>query len=409
MEYITGINPDNYNPTYFNILESIEYEMLVYEHMTVFENYFDVVEEDTAGTSYTKPKGLGQRLWGAIRRKNPDGKETKGSAFMDKIKTYFKIVREKIKEILTKFMQKVDELFGLNQKFIKERLYLLRGVDGDFWDGATVTIYPYNVNLDATIYTTFQCPEIDSKSNQLKTWMGEGGTKEEFIIKHFKKVMDCAGEKDGFKEAAKNFFRGTKNSQDKMFQYTKNDANIQASKAYVYLASYKDKTARIIRDQMTKLSGGMERVERDFENNKMMDYVNESWYTVYEEIQKVDPGKAGVSNGTTQIEGENGKEGVEPGSENKVGTHIFTRMRDYGNILMTLQTAQMTIAEEYYFAAISVLKHLYSAADKQGYLNKEKAREKQNEHDKMVADQKEAARNGRSGKKVLDTATSKAV
>jgi hypothetical protein len=84
-------------------------------------------------------------------------------------------------------------------------------------------------------------------------------------------------------------------------------------------------------------------------------------------------------------------------------------MRDYGNILMTLQTAQMTIAEEYYFAAISVLKHLYSAADKQGYLNKEKAREKQNEHDKMVADQKEAARNGRSGKKVLDTATSKAV
>lgn len=401
MEYITGINQEYYNPTYFNILESIEYEMLVYEHMTVMDSYFDVVTEEVAGTTYTKPKNMGQRLWGAIRNRNADGKETKGSAFLNKMKEYFKIMREKIKEILRKFMQKVDELFGLNQKFIKERLYLLRGVDKKFWDGATVTIYPYNVNLDATIYTTFQCPEIDSKSNQLKTLMTEGGTKEEFIAKHFKKVMDCAGEKDGFKEAAKNFFRGTKNSADKMFQYTKNDANIQASKAYVYLASYKDKTAKIIRDQMTKLNGGMERVERDFENNKIMDYINESWYATYEEVQKVDAKDA--KNGTTEIEGENGKEGVVNGSENKTGTRVFNRMRDYGNILLTLQTAQMTIAEEYYFAAISVLKHLYNAADKQGFLNKEKARDEQNKHDQMVADQKDAVNNGKNGENIIKT------
>ena len=405
MEYITGINQEYYNPTYFNILESIEYEMLVYEHMTVMDSYFDVVTEEVADTTYTKPKGMGQRLWGAIRNKNADGKETKGSAFLNKMKEYFKIMREKIKEILRKFMQKVDELFGLNQKFIKERLYLLRGVDKKFWKGATVTIYPYNVNLDATIYTTFQCPEIDSKSNQLKTWMTEGGTKEEFIAKHFKKVMDCAGEKDGFKEAAKNFFRGTKNSADKMFQYTENDANIQASKAYVYLASYKDKTAKIIRDQMTKLNGGMERVERDFENNKIMDYINENWYVTYEEIQKVDAKDA--TNGTTQIEGENGKEGVANGSENKTGTRVFNRMRDYGNILLTLQTAQMTIAEEYYFAAISVLKHLYNAADKQGFLNKEKARNEQNKHDQMVADQKASVKNAKNAPNMSDTTAPK--
>jgi cysteinyl-tRNA synthetase len=113
MEYITGISQEYYNPTYFNILESIEYEMLVYEHMTVMDSYFDIVTEEVADTTYTKPKGMGQRLWGAIRNKNADGKETKGSAFLNKMKEYFKIMREKIKEILRKFMQKVDELFGL--------------------------------------------------------------------------------------------------------------------------------------------------------------------------------------------------------------------------------------------------------------------------------------------------------
>ena len=82
-------------------------------------------------------------------------------------------------------------------------------------------------------------------------------------------------------------------------------------------------------------------------------------------------------------------------------------MRDYGNILLTLQTAQMTIAEEYYFAAISVLKHLYNAADKQGFLNKEKARNEQNKHDQMVADQKASVKNAKNAPNMSDTTAPK--
>ena len=411
MNYITAISPDFYNPTYFNILESMEYELMAYEHQCMMESFNEVLLEadDMAGTAYQKPRGLAGRIYDSVKskvkNKNGDQQLTKGQAFMQKIKTYFKIIRDKLKIILRKFMDKVDELFKLNQKFITERLYLLMGVDDKFWSGATITLYHYNrAALDSTIYTLFQCPEIDSKSAALKKLLSEKGTHDEFIKNHFHKILQHAGPKDGLKEAAKNFFRGTKSSEDKMTQFTKNDAKTQAEWSYTYLKAYKDKTARNIRDAITKLNRSMERVEKDFSTNKMIDYIQEGFISVYEETKPAPTtGDSKPINGSVQYTNGNGLTAVDPKDANHTGTEVFSRVKDYGNILMTLHTAQMTIAEEYYFSSIHVLKQLYKLADDQGFLNKEKAEAGRKELNKQAEAKSEAKKNGKNGENILKT------
>lgn len=416
MNYITAISPDFYNPTYFNILESMEYELLAYEHQCMMEAFNEVLIEadEVAGTTYKKPDGILKKIKNGIKSKvtNDDGSKplTKGQAFMQRMKAWFKLIKDKLKVILRKFMDKVDELFKLNDKFIKERLYWVTGIDRDFWKGATVTIYNYNrVDLDKTIYTIFQCPEIDANNSTLKQWMAEDGSKEDFINKHFKKVMDCAGPKDGFKEAAKNYFRGTKNGEAKMHQLTEGDAQKRAEWCFNYLQSYKDKTARNIRDAITKLHGAIDRVEKDFTTDKMIKYMDnqssttEHWVPIYEADIQVNVRNSSVTNGSANVQNANGIGAVKQGGENHTGTELFNKVHNYGDILMVLHTAQMTIAEEYYFASIHVLKSLYKLADDQGFLNKMKAEQEKKKLVKQGESKAEANENGKNGENIIKT------
>jgi hypothetical protein len=394
MNYITSISPDFYNPTYFNILESMEYELITYDHQCVMEVFNNAILEadGLAGdATYAKHDGKLKSMWKGITSKatNPDGSKplTKGQAFIRRMQQYFSIMKQKIKLLLRKFMDKVDELFKLNDKFIRERLHWLKGVDDDFWDGASVTLFDYpEERLNNTIYSIFGCPEIDPKNSTLRQWMMEPGTREEFIDKHFTKVIRCKGPKDGFKEAAKNFFRGNTTSEAKMKVFEgKNDCKKKAEWCYVYLKSYKDKTAHNIRDQLSKINGSMDRVEKDFMTDKMVEYVDnksamESYNAILEKITTIPSGTDSRSDskaktGDVEYKDANGLGTVQQGGENHTGTRLFEKVKAYGEILLTLQTAQMTVAEEFYFASIHALKHLYKLADDHGFLNKMKADE----------------------------------
>ena len=418
MNYITAISPDFYNPTYFNILESMEYELIAYDHQCMMEAFNEVLLEaestasDTAmggDANYAKPDSKLKSAWKAVTSKvtNADGSKplTKGQAFIRRMQKYFTIIKQKIKLLLRKFMDKVDELFKLNDKFIRERLYWLNGIDDDFWDGASVTLFDYPENrLNNTIYTIFGCPEIDSKNSQLRQWMMEKGTREEFIEKHFKDIIHCKGPKDGFKEAAKNYFRGNTTSEAKLKQFSgKDHCKNKAKWCYLYLKSYKDKTAHNIRDQLSKINGAMDRVEKDFMTDKAMQYVDKSNATeaydpIWETITNIPSGTdsrsdAKARSGDVEYKDANGLGAVQQGGENHTGTKLFEKVKAYGEILLTIQTAQMTVAEECYFASIHALKHLYKLADDHGFLNKMKADEEKkklikqkNDNDELVKD-----------------------
>ena len=372
MEYITMSPNSCYNPDYFNLLEQMEYELLLAEHIAITEAFSEILE-DAHEVNDVQKSSAAQKL--GVLKNRMFGKNgiAKGQTFFNRINQYFTIIINKIKEIGQKFMGKVNELFKLNDKFIKEKLYLLKHVDGDFWKTIEITTYPYKKGLlNDNIYGIFGVPEVDAKNKQLQEMLSENITKDEFVTKHFEKIERCKGPKDGLNEGAKNFFRGINGSEAKMTKYTGDDAKDKCIDAIDYLANYKTSTAQAINNHIKNLEGAMTRAKKDFETDKTNEYMakKEAYTPVDEGQQKVDATRTQVSD----ADGINhGGDLNKPGGENNTGSRVFAKMKEYGNIIMLLHTAQMTVAEEYYYASLAILKSVYSKADKQGAIHREEA------------------------------------
>ena len=396
MTYITAPMNECYNPTYFNILEHMEYELLAYEQATLMESYFEGITEadeppSQPGASYDNRGSVRRGISTAndVRHKignklfGSGEKLTKGQAFMRRIKEFFRILKEKIKQIVQAFMQKVDELFKLNDKFIRERLLMITGInDTDFWDRITVDIWNYSTDrLKKSPYAAFNLPRIDSKSVTLKNMLSFKGTEEEFDKTFFKVILQHKGDKDGFKEACKNFFREAKSTDDKMDHLSGNKAKDRCIHMAAYLRDYKESYAKPIRNAISEFNGAAERVDRDFEGGKLADYLKEAYYPMFEQDQE--PNRPGV-----HMDGANSGSETNARGAAQSGTETFNRMQHYVQRLFMYETARMTIAEEFYFAALRILKYVYSNAEKHGKFNKQQYNQfKQGEEEKKTAQQ----------------------
>ena len=412
MEYIT-INPRSYyNPDYFNILEQLEYELLLYEHMAITEAFTEVLE-DVHGVSSVQQQSAPSKLRALANRTFGEKNAAKGQTFFNRIHQYFTLIITKIKEITQKFMNKVNELVKANDNFVKNKLHLLDHVDGDFWKTVEITTYPYKKDLlNDNIYGIFSVPRIDANNNTLKEMLSDTSTKEELLATYFKKLERYQGPNEGIKEAAKNFFRGVDSSDAKMVKYTGDDAQKRCTWMRDYLQSYKTSTAQAIQNHMKELQGATERAQKDFETNKLVEYSakKESYIPSLEAQVKVDPSKTNDRNGTVSDTDDlyRGAEQNKPGGENNTGNRIFSRMKDYENILMALHTAQMTIAEEYYYASLNILRGVYNKAEKQGNLDvkaADKAKQQEDadkarENVKARQEIKKAVKNGSKGNPV---------
>lgn len=389
MTSIIAASPEFYTQDYFNILEQYEYDCLFLEYTTVIIESFDpVIEELNGDLSYNKRSRF-QRFKDKVNQMRTKGsdKTTKGEAFSDKIKTWFKFIGERLREIIQKFVDKVDELFSINKKFIEEQGHNVVGVDDKFWADVKITVYPYDkVRIQKTIYENFDIPKIDSKGDKLRKVMAYD-SKDDMIQNEFKAILKYKDQKDSFTDAVKKYYRNVKGINGDLVQLEGSHAKAYAIEAYNYVKTYKEYTAKTIRDSITELKGAMERINRDFQNNKLADYISENAIPVIEEND-------GMTNGAVQsaTDSENGSTLVNNKDAGHVGTRAFARIKQYSDILMQLLTAKMTIAEEYYFASIHVLKALFSKARKEGYIDYDKAKAALDQANETSANKKAAAK-----------------
>ena len=360
MDFITAVSPDFYNPEYFNLLEQFEYDQL-YSDMTyiISESYSPVLEDDN-GTVST----------GKVKKEEPEKLATKSSLFLQRIKDFFKKVIELIKKVIRKFVDKADEYFKINEYFLKNQANAIATVKNIlFWKKVNVTLYDYDLtNLGKTVYQMLNIPKIDERGNKLKEIATFDGTEDELKGKYFNPITRLQSTDDiGFKEAAKLYFRGVRSNQTKPVTISGMAAKDKVIKLLYYAQSYKDSYAKKIRDSLSDLEGGLGRVKTQVERNEFAAYVLSEAYEPSMEAKQ-------PANGTVNAPGAHGDSLSSRKVKNKVGNQVFTRIQQYGNILITLHTAQMTVAEEAYLCAIHILKKIYSMARDQGYINVEKAK-----------------------------------
>ena len=356
----------------------MEYELMLYEQSTFMESYCEgLMEADndqpsqpgvsydnrgtvrkTAGALNDARHAIGRKLFGS------DEHLTRGQAFMRRMKEFFTVIKQKMKQIIQAFMQKVDELFKLNDKFIRERLTMIKGINDDkFWSTVNIDIWDYDeASLKKNAHGLFGVPRLDAKSYALSQLLNFKGTNEQFDQEFFGKIMDHCGSEDSFKEGCKNFFRKAKSSTDKMKHYNGGAAKEHCLHMAEFLQNYKESYAKPIRDSVSELEGAVGRVERDFMNGKFVEYSEqkESYMPVIEREDQTQPQRAGV-----HVEGKDANSMTNNRGAAQSGTEEFNRLQHYGQRLLTIDTARMTIAEEYYFAALRILKSIYSAAEQQ--------------------------------------------
>lgn len=345
--FIMGVSPNFYNQLYFNLYEQLEYDMFYADASSIALEYY--VSDVTEAESVT---------YGKQEEKKPDPLITKGSAFIDKVKYYFKKVVDFVVRLIKMFMDKVDELFKINDKFLKEQAGLIRTIKRGFWGDLHINIYDYNmVRIQNTIYSEFNCPKIDDKNNKLKEIVSFDGTEDEFRKKYFPEIVRLQKDDISFKQAAKIYFRNIQGADSKPTTLSGTAAQDKVIKLLEFAMNYKQSYAKKIRDSLTGFKGSLERVKADFEKNNIAQYISKE-NAVLE------------GNGDVTMDNVNGNTltGERTGAPH-VGTRAFTRIKQYGNLLLALHTAQMTVAEECYFAAIHVLKKVYSLAQKQGAIN----------------------------------------
>ena len=374
MEYITAVSNEFYNPEYFNIQEQMEYQIIQSEYIGLVESYLELAMEDVDGATYDpKAPGKIRKTASGIYNKVMGDKSkglTRGQAFLQKINDFFRIVKETLTKLIRKFMDKVDELFKLNNKFITERARQVTEInDDDFWEKTKVTLYPYqNQVIYKDIYTEFGIPKIDDGGNRLTTILTFKGNEKEFREKWFKKITDRIGDGESFKDGCKNYYRGISRSDEKMRVLEGGPAKTACRDAYAFLKGYKDITARNIRDSLSDFNGAFERVGRDFKTNHIDKYTSEAYEPMYEQDEQ------GGTNGGVDTSGMKASTQTDPKTgAPHTGSEAFNRIKLYGNILYTIHTARMTIAEEYYFAALHVLKAVYSAGVKYGKITTKEA------------------------------------
>ena len=404
MNYITGVSSNFYSGEYFNALEQFEYQTQYDDTLAfIMESYDILLEYESVEYNNTKKAGILKRLSQKVKG-NKEQQLTKGQAFLQRIKEYFKAAIKLIATIAQKFMDKVDELFKINQKFIEERAFYVLGIkDADFWDNLKITIFDYNSrNLQQSPYADFHIPELDAKNDATKKIYNTKWDEDQFEKAYFSKILKFKGEKDSFKEAAKKYYRNIQGSDAKPIELAGAKAKDKIVKCYAYVKNYKQTTAKRIRDQLSKIKGALERVDKDFETDKIMQYVDEALIVSLEADET-------APNGSVKAEGLNGDTTVEQKDKEHVGQRIFGRIKKYGNYLLTLHTAQMTVAEEYYFASIHVLKGVVSVAEKKGKIDKEKAAKEDVKDTNATNAKNEAIKRGNSGETVMKAATDKAV
>lgn len=386
MTSIVAVSSDFYNPEYFNILEQYEYDCLFLEYTAVAMEAYDPTFEALNGDVDYNKRSKWQRFKDRVSklRSKTSDKTTKGEAFGDKVKAWFKYVGERLRFIIQKFVDKVDELFKLNKKFIDEQGHNVVGVDDEFWADVKITVYPYDRNrISKTIYEDFDIPKIDAEGDKLRKIFSYG-TIDELVKEQFREILKYKGPKDSFTTAVKKYYRNVKGVDGDLVQLEKEAAKDHAIAAYNYIKTYKDSTAKNIRDSITELKGAMERIDRDFENNKIVKYlgnVSESYEPIFED---------GVNGGVESLsDTANGSTMVDKKDAGHVGTRAFARIKQYSDILMKLLTAKMTIAEEYYFSSIHLLKALFSKAQRENYIDKDLANTKlKDKNDQVEASNK---------------------
>ena len=349
--FIMGTTPDCYNPAYFNLYEQFEYGMYFTESAELVMDYYITDVTEAESVSYGKKE-----------EKKPEPLITKGTAFIDKVKYFFNKILEFIVKLIRMFMDKADELFKINDKFLKEQANMIRTIDNKFWKNIHIDIFDYNMTrLQNTIYAQFNCPKIDEKNNKLKELLSFEGTEEEFKKKYFPDIVRLQQDDKGFKEAAKIYFRNIQGSDSKPTDFSGTAAETKVIRLLEYAINYKQSSAKKIRDSVTGFKGSLERVKADFEKNNISEYIAAESAILTED------------NGSVSMDNINGNTltGEKTGAPH-VGTRAFQRVKQYGNLLLALHTAQMTVAEECYFAAIHVLKKVYSLARSQGAINMNK-------------------------------------
>jgi len=389
MNYITGVSSNFYNPEYFNLLEQFEYQVQYDDTVTfIMESYQALLEYESVEYDNTKKAGLLKRLSQKVKG-NQQQQLTKGQAFMQRIKEYFVKAIAFLARLAQKFMDKADELFNINKKFIEEKAYLVLGIkDDDFWKKITITMFDYNtVNLQKTPYADFHIPELDANNNDTKKIYSSKWDDEQFEKAYFSKILKFKGDKDSFKDAAKNYYRNIQGSDKKPNVLTGRAAQDRLINCHTYVKNYKQVTAKRIRDAISKIKGSLERVKKDYETNKIIEYATaESFLPLFEVGSNVTTNDQ-PKNGTVETEAPRGDAAVEEKDKNRVGERIFGRIKKYAQYLQTLHTAQMTVAEEYYFTSIHVLKSVVSIAEKEHKIDAELAKS-ENTRDKNA----EAAR-----------------
>ncbi len=383
MEFITAVSPEFYNPEYFNMLEQFEYDQMYSDASYMMLEAYEATPlyEADNGTVTT----------GKQKEEKAPKIATKGGLFLNRIKEFFKKVIDLIKKVIRKFVDKSDEYFKINEYFLKNQASMLTTVNkNSFWNNCNLSMYDYDFDaIGKPVYASLDVPKIDAKSHKLKQIISFNGTEDELKQKFFNQITRLQTDGVGFKEAAKLYFRGVRSNQAKPIVFKGNAAKDRCMKLLQFAQTYKDSCAKKIRDSLSDLEGSMTRVGSDMEKSNWRDYVLAE--STLPTLEADDTPK----NGTVGMIGARGNSVVSTDSKNKVGTEVFDRVRQYGDILITVHTAQMTVAEELYFCAIHILKKIYNLARNQGLINVEKAGKNEAKRYNQEKDKEDMSRTAR--------------
>lgn len=389
---INEVSMENQNFEYTNMLESYEVESALIE---LKHNEYLCIE-DFLLHKHAKAEGKIILEDVTVNPKNNADREaarrnmTKGQAFMNKVKEVIRNFVNFIKSIIYKFTDKVQELLKLNAGWFEKNAYKIAGIEDSFWNDCKIDCYPYNENLiKGTIYSNGSKFQSFKNSSVMKN-IDNGFENDDALKAYVCRVVHDL-DPESFVNGAKIFYRGDKTVK----VFTGSDAKEICGKFVEYVKDYSN-ISKLVTNGINEAAKQVADLERKYNpdgtiKEGFIDSENVNLYSILEDTQlqygelkdlvledvngveyivceatKKETDKS--ANGSVEMEpaGSNVKKTVTKRGASKVGSNTLTRRMKYWRLVLDMNTARMTIAEEFYNCAMRTLRAVVRNAEGRG-------------------------------------------
>ena len=419
---VNSLAPEVYTTEYTNTFESMVLDLYLLEsqyeqmellkdaivHMKAQKTGEIALEADLTNVSVNKPAA----------NNTENGALTKKQAFFNRLKDTVERLGNFCKDVAQKFINTANDLLKNYQGWIDKEMIKLPGIVDNFWNDCTISCHPYIYNVSGHTLDVFNksiievCHFKNIGESMVAKKIAGGFDSPELLHKYLSDTLykiKSKKENTSFATATKEFYRG-----GEVRKYTGRDAKILCNTFAKYITGYKS-TANIIAKDLAKAKKALEDIKKDYnedgtlknpekynlatENAFMISADDDRLYSVLEGrylyenpdfdnvkllnkdgkemiiIEAVTVDKAnGVANKSTsagvKVEPQNGNaDAVKPRGTHNVGSQTVAKFMQYWKIVVEIQTARMTIAEECFKAGIRTLRGVISAAERRGEID----------------------------------------